>query len=59
MSELAQKAKTDPNCWLAMKDVYGKVGENKVFQEAFAKQLKSIQENGVEKTLAAYVESHK
>jgi mannitol 2-dehydrogenase len=59
LSELAYKAKTDPNCWLGMKDVYGKVGDNKVFQEAFAKQLQSIHDNGVEATLAAYVQANK
>lgn len=59
LSELATKAKTEPNAWLGMKDVYGKVGENEVFQKAFAKQLKSIHENGVEATLAAYVEASK
>ena len=55
LTETAEEAKTNPNAWLAMKDVYGEVGENPEFQAAFAKALNIINEEGVEAALKSYI----
>mmetsp|Transcript_2723 Transcript_2723/g.3669 ORF Transcript_2723/g.3669 Transcript_2723/m.3669 type:complete len:550 (-) Transcript_2723:105-1754(-) len=55
----AEKAKTDPNAWLSMRDVYGNVGDAPEFQEAFAKALKIINEEGVEAALKSYIGANK
>ena len=52
---IALKAQDDPNAWLAMQDIYGPVGSNPIFQEAFAAAVYALKKQGVAKTLAAYI----
>jgi len=54
LQEKAKKAVTDPNVWLSMSEVYGEIGQDPVFQEAFAKQMQRIEEHGVEKAMLMY-----
>jgi len=57
LNDLAMKAKTSPTAWLDMHDVYGDVGQDPVFVEAFSKALESVQKNGVEAAMKDYIES--
>jgi mannitol 2-dehydrogenase len=53
---LALKAKEDPKVWLTeLKLVYGSLGEEPVFVEAFSKGLKQVHEEGVEKAMLTYI----
>ncbi|KAL7555803.1 hypothetical protein ACA910_002268 [Epithemia clementina (nom. ined.)] len=58
LQEKAQEAKTNPSVWLGMKDVYGEVGSNPTFKDAFENALKKVQDNGVDAALKDYVAKH-
>ena len=58
LTETAEEAKTNPAAWLAMEDVYGAVGQDPVFQEAFAKALNTINSKGVEAALQQYIDEN-
>lgn len=51
----ARQSSTDPMAWLQMSDVYGEVGQDRVFVEAFSKALKAIENDGAEAAMKAYV----
>lgn len=53
----ALKAKEEPAIWLEMQEVYGDVGKNLKFVEAFTNAMKSLEENGVEDAMKKYIES--
>ena len=53
----ALAAKDDPQAFLSNALVFGDLGQDPRFAEAFGGQLRSLWENGVEATLAAYVKS--
>ena len=55
MQAMAKAAKTDPNAWLAMADIYGDVGKSPVFAQAFARHLAALWANGTRATLTAYL----
>jgi len=58
LTELAEKAKEDPVEWLkGVESVYGDLAENDKFVEAFEKQLKIVNEEGVEKAMQQYIDS--
>jgi mannitol 2-dehydrogenase len=48
-------AKADPSAWLAMSDIYGEVGKNAVFAEAFARHLKALWASGTRETVGRYL----
>ncbi len=52
---VAQQARTDPSAWLSLREIYGETGDDRRFADAFARQLASLYERGVEETLAAYI----
>ena len=55
---LALKAKDDPSLWLTeLSLVYGSLGQEPVFVEAFTKALDLVHAEGVEKAMMAYVEN--
>ncbi|MDT0681887.1 mannitol dehydrogenase family protein [Roseicyclus sp. F158] len=54
--ERAEAARSDPSAWLGMQDVYGAVGRDPAFADAFAKCLGALYADGVRATLAAYLE---
>lgn len=58
LHDLALKAQTDPSAWLGMADVYGSVGEDEVFVEAFANALAAVDSKGVEGAMKDYVEKY-
>ena len=58
LKETAMAAKDDPNKWLAMQDIYGDLGENPVFQKAFASALNSINQEGVEHAMKEYTKKY-
>lgn len=55
LHKLACEAPQNPQGWLDQSDIYGAIGKNPVFQEAFYTAVKSIDEKGVEATLQDYV----
>ena len=55
MTATAKVAKEDPGAWLAMEDIYGAVGRNHVFAEAFSRHLKSLWAEGTRATLTRYL----
>lgn len=54
LKENALKAKNNPEIFLNMDDIFGKLSESKVFSEQFADALNSIWQTGVKKTLRKY-----
>jgi mannitol 2-dehydrogenase len=55
MQATSRTAKTDPNAWLAMGDIYGNVGQSPIFSAAFATALKSLWAKGTQKTITEYL----
>ncbi len=55
MTATAAAAKDDPDAWLAMEDIYGAVGRNAVFREAFAGWLAALWQDGTRATLERYL----
>lgn len=55
--ELAKEAQKEPAKWLAMKDVYGDVGEDPKFLEAFSDWLQRIEKKGVAAAMKKYTQS--
>jgi mannitol 2-dehydrogenase len=55
MTATAAAAKDDPDAWLAMEDIYGAVGRNAVFREAFAGWLTALWRDGTKATLERYL----
>jgi mannitol 2-dehydrogenase len=54
LAAAARAASHDPRAWLAMKDVYGNVGEHPAFVAAFTTALGTIAGDGTARALAAY-----
>jgi len=48
-------ARADPSAWLSMHDIFGDLGHNPVFSDAFAKALNALWRGGVAATLAGYL----
>jgi mannitol 2-dehydrogenase len=55
LTATAKIAKADPAAWLAMGDIYGAVGTNAVFAEAFARHLNALWKDGARATLTRYL----
>ena len=55
LHDTALKAAEDPSVWLGMSAIYGDVGTNPRFAEAFSSSLRAISEIGVEKTMQEYI----
>ncbi len=55
MQAMAKAAKTDPNAWINMADIYGDVGKSKVFAEAFGRHLAALWADGARATLKNYL----
>jgi mannitol 2-dehydrogenase len=51
----AGKAKDNPGAWLAMDDIYGDIGRNDLFSEAFSRSLNAIWARGTESALQDYL----
>ena len=56
LNTTAKQARENPACWLELTDVYGRLGENASFGDAFARQLNSLWSQGTEQTLKDYVD---
>jgi mannitol 2-dehydrogenase len=57
LQKTALAAKTDPDQWLAMADIYGDVGKSPVMREKFAAALNSLWKNGTKATVEEYLEN--
>ncbi len=55
LTAAADEAKTNPSAWLAMKAIYGNVGENERFSKAFTDALMKVNNHGVESAMKAYI----
>jgi mannitol 2-dehydrogenase len=53
----AALAKSDPNAFLELKDIFGAVADSALFRGRFANALKSLQQNGARATLKRYLEN--
>jgi mannitol 2-dehydrogenase len=51
----AAAARADPLAWLAMREVYGDVGDATPFREAFARHLSALWRDGTEAVLRRYL----
>ena len=56
LNTTAKQARDNPASWLALSDVYGSLGENAAFGDAFARQLNSLWSEGCEQTLKNYID---
>ena len=55
LQETARRAQDDPDIWLRQDAIYGSVGLNQQFRDAFALNLRSLQANGTERTIRAFL----
>ena len=55
LTPTAEEARTRPEAWLEMHDIYGPLGEDPVFRRAFARALADVWSKGVKATLEAYL----
>jgi mannitol 2-dehydrogenase len=59
LQKLAIEAKSNPTVWLdSLTHVYGGVGQNPDFREAFEKAMASIDDKGVEGAMQAYIDAN-
>ena len=58
LHETAMKAKDDSSEWLAMEEVYGDLGQNDKFKDAFDRALKLCLNDGVEAAMQKYIDSN-
>ena len=57
LHETAKKAKEDSSKWLELEEVYGDLGTNDKFRDAFDRALKLCVNEGVEAAMQKYIES--
>lgn len=55
LQALSRAARADPAKWLGMTEVYGDTGHNPRLQQAFARQLNRLWQDGTAATLRAYL----
>ncbi|MFT3987802.1 mannitol dehydrogenase family protein [Aestuariivirga sp.] len=55
LQELAKAARGNPDVWLGMQDIYGHVGKDPRFRDAFHKALSAVWKNGAAATIEAYL----
>lgn len=55
LTVIAKKARTEPNAWLAMSDIYGATGRDPRVQEAFATALNALWTRGARAVLEDYL----
>jgi len=55
LTALAKQAKTDPNAWLSMTDIFGELSTNAAYVAAFTTELTSLWSQGTRATLEAYL----
>ena len=56
LAPLARQARTDPDAWLGIAEVYGDLGRAKPFRKAFADALGALWKDGTEAVLTRYVQ---
>lgn len=59
LHETAKKARDDPSAWLEMERIYGDLGKNEKFQDAFERALRICMDEGVEAAMKKCVDSNK
>ncbi|PRY24883.1 mannitol 2-dehydrogenase [Aliiruegeria haliotis] len=57
LKERSRVARDRPAAWLEMSDIYGPVGQSKVFQDAFSEALGALWATGTEATLRRYIDT--
>jgi mannitol 2-dehydrogenase len=55
LAAAARASQADPRAWLAMRDIYGDVGEHPVLVDAFSAALRTLARDGAARALASYV----
>ena len=56
LSAVAIEARRDPRAWLGMTEIFGDVGANAVYADAFCCALERVWQRGTRDVLARYVE---
>ena len=56
LASCARDARHDPRAWLAMRDIFGDLGDDHSYGAAFSNALRAIWRDGTRATLACYVE---
>jgi mannitol 2-dehydrogenase len=51
----SRAARTDARAWTGMRNIYGDIGKSEIFNDAFARSLRSLWEAGTRRTLVRYV----
>jgi mannitol 2-dehydrogenase len=57
LQSTASAAKSKPEAWLAMSEVYGETGNSPILRQEFTTALNALWTNGTEATLKAYIAS--
>jgi mannitol 2-dehydrogenase len=55
--EHAQAARSEPRAWLAMRDIFGDLGDDARYVDAFSTALRSLWRDGTQATIARYLRS--
>jgi mannitol 2-dehydrogenase len=55
LTTTAREAEANPAAWLAMEDIHGEIGRNRVYAEAFAHALRTLWSLGTRETLTRYL----
>ena len=56
LTATAKRSREDPRAWLAMRHIYGDLGDDTRFAGAFEKWLGKIRADGMDAALDAYLE---
>jgi mannitol 2-dehydrogenase len=57
LAEHAHAARRDPRAWLAMRDIFGDLGDDARYVTAFSNALRALWQNGTRATLARHLRS--
>ncbi|KAG7351634.1 mannitol dehydrogenase [Nitzschia inconspicua] len=57
LSKMARDANDDPLVWVGMEEIYGDLGKEEKFQNAFENALKLCVDDGVEAAMKAYIDN--
>ena len=55
LQQRARAARRDPAAWLGMRDLFGELGADARYREAFGRALQRVWANGTRATLSAYL----
>jgi mannitol 2-dehydrogenase len=57
LTSRAQQARRDPRAWLAMRDIFGDLGDDARYIAAFSQALRALWQDGTRATIARHLRS--